>query len=63
MAKNYVKNELGHTEYPKWIDHPNDKTPAGFPKRVLVNNPDEEVEVSGVNSLNKNKSNQEWPKS
>ena len=47
MAKDYVKNELGHTEYPKWIDHPKDKTPNGFPKRVLVKDPDEEAKVSG----------------
>lgn len=46
-SKDFVKNELGHTEYPKWIDHPSAKTPTGFPKKVLVKDPDDEAKALG----------------
>lgn len=54
MAKTFVANEAGHTSYPKWVDHPTQKesfkTQDGkeIPKRVLVNNPDEEKDLGNV---------------
>lgn len=44
-----IINELGHTRYPRWVDHPSEKLSEGskFPKRVLVQNPKEEEELTG----------------
>lgn len=47
-----IKNEFGHTHYPKWVDHHSDevaKTKAGKPimARVLVNDEAEEAEATG----------------
>lgn len=48
-----IINEYGHTAYPKWVDHPTNKTKHSvipskeIPVRVLVNNAEEEAEVTG----------------
>lgn len=43
-----IINELGHTHYPKWIEHPTDKEASGrWPLRVLVQDADEEAEITG----------------
>jgi len=43
-----ILNELGHTKYPMWIDHPSEKVGA-FPARVLVRDEDHHEEVLGKN--------------
>lgn len=59
MADDNSANELGHTNYPKYIDHPTEKVGA-YPKRVVVKDADEEAELVG--SVETKKKPSGWPK-
>ena len=57
-----IMNELGHTQYPKWIDHPSEKAASGFPARVLVQDTDHEAEVLGTAKAKPKKGEEGWTK-
>lgn len=55
-----IMNELGHTHFPKFIEHPTEKEASGrFPLRVLVADAEEEAEVLGHKGKTKAK---DWGK-
>ena len=58
-----IMNELGHTHYPKFVDHPTEKDPRDkegrFPLRVIVENEEAEAELLGSASTEKKVSKKE----
>ena len=54
-----ILNELGHTKYPMYVDHPTEKNAAGFPVRVVVNDEDHHAEVIGATAKAKPKKGDE----
>jgi len=55
-----ILNELGHTKYPMYIDHPTEKNAAGFPVRVVVNDEDHHAEISGAVKAKPKKGDEGW---
>lgn len=51
-----IRNEFGHTEYPKWVNHPTEKVAHSVrkseqvPVRVLCENKEEEEKLLGKKS-------------
>lgn len=56
-----ILNELGHTKYPMYVDHPTDKEASGrFPARVVVQDEDEHRALVGKPKGKLQKSDDSW---